>query len=598
MSLTFVSSFINYYHTPLEKSTVERRLKEIDKLFKMNIPIVVYTSTDLLATLCEYVAEHYKNNQIIHILSIKEGFIESTFAILMEKNRDLKLPDVRLVPKDTIEYMLYLNSKIGFMNEVSKLNPFHSKYFAWVDFNIGSMWKDFKKVSCFLTHLHRHGLQTVLKLPVTETCSEQEIILEKNELFIPICWKKETLPTASFYNKVCWRFCTNFFIGTKNSIDNLYDLYNEHFEPFLKTFNTMVWDMNFFAYLEQEKGWAPITYKANHDDTIVLNFPVFAMSERLLDFQHKKQRVQIREYTFPPHAEFSPSSSSCVEWRNKENPDDPSRYIMNTRYVNYKYLPSGHCSHTKHICTVNKCAFLDSSMNVIGFTDIKEDYLTMGLPIPDPKETFQGIEDIRLFEMGGSIKFTATTVNFSGCARSRIVVGDYDVDTFSLKNVNVIASPTNAFKEKNWIPVSGGGSRFIYSWCPFQIGEVDASFNLHIKSRPELDNIKFPFKEEIRGSSNLVYDENDMNFVAVVHMSVENTLPKQYYHMLVWLDEATLLPMKFSKLFHFQQYGIEFCLCLQLINDHFTFWVSRQDRDPLCITVQKENFLNTFSFET
>ena len=88
---------------------------------------------------------------------------------------------------------------------------------------------------------------------------------------------------------------------------------------------------------------------------------------------------------------------------------------------------------------------------------------------------------------------------------------------------------------------------------------------------------------DIRGSSTPVWTQS--GYICVVHFSVEHTLPKQYYHMLVLLDLDTYYPKAHTKIFHFFEYGIEFCLSMLIVDHQYKFWISRQDRDPVCIDV-------------
>ena len=576
MTLTIVTSFLNYYQMPLEESTVMLRLQKIHVLLKMKIPIVVYVSPDCLEPLKRYIGKWFSNQNHIKLVPLAKHIYDSSYAFLIAKNITLNLPKNRLPPKDTIEYMCYLHSKIGFLQQVSTLNPFRSKHFAWMDYDIGSMWNDSSKNTMFLQHIAKHGIKRVTHMPPTEF-SPSLPVLSANEIIIPTCWDKCDFQIEQFCDNVCWRFCTNFFIGTSVAIQHLYYLYTECYEIFLTKHNTMVWDMNFFAYLEKEKNWKPITYKANHDDSMIQNFPIFTMATFLDGKKH--------EYRFPKEDAFLPSSLSCVEHNGKKH--------LNVRYVNYEYLPSGHCKKCDYVCTVNKYTTLNDDYTVTTeCQDLKEDVETTGLQEPDPEEMFQGIEDIRLYTYMNSLKFSATTVNFSGCARSRIVYGDYNIYNHSLKNVKVIPSPKDAFKEKNWIPFvpikEPYRNYFIYSWTPFCIGEVNERGTLDMI---HIQNVRYPFKEEIRGSSNVVYDNGE--YVALVHISIEETLPKQYYHMLVWLDEDTYCPKRMSKLFCFEKYGVEFCLSMMIEKNEYMFLFSSEDRNPSCMKIERSILDNT-----
>lgn len=586
MTITFVTSVVNYYHMPLNESTVLLRLKRMDPLLKMSIPIVIYITQDCSETVEYYINKYYSSRiNTVKLVMLSKTLFESSYAFLLSNGLNLKLPKHRLIPKDTIEYMCYLHSKIGFIHQIANINPFQTSHFAWIDHDISSMWKDSNKNKRMLENISKTGLKTILKLPPTESSNGREIKPE-DEFFIPTGNESYKLHIEDYCNQVVWRFLPNFFIGTTKSIQHLYKLYNDNYRVFLSDNETMIWDMNFLAFLEQEKEWNPITYHANHDDSIIQNFPVFALSRNLTI----SDRIV---YKFPEMIEFNPSSITFMEHYREEI--GTIERILNVRYVNYIYLPSGHCNTFDHVCSLNKMVYLDEDYNVVkksGIFDLKEDAETMGVEEPDPNETFQGIEDVRLYKHNNKMRFIATTVNFSGCARSRIVYGDYDIDNnVSFRNVKVIPSPNNSFKEKNWIPFvpvkEPSRQYFIYSWTPFRIGELNSMGELNINREYK---VFFPFKEEIRGSSNAVYVNGE--YVLVLHLSVENTLPKQYYHMLVWLDGQNYYPTRISRLFNFEDYGVEFCLSMNVLGDKYAFFISKKDRDPACVFVKRSSLDN------
>jgi hypothetical protein len=617
--LTLVTSFLNYYHTPLHERTIELRLSRMVCLFEWKIPIVVYVSPDLVGPFETYIKSHYSSNTHIRMVPLQRPLFESSYAYLIAKEMKLTLPEKRHHAKDTLEYMCYTHSKIGFIHHVSRLNPFETTHFAWIDYDISTMWKSPMRQMRYLQYISQHGIQSLSQLPPTEHAIGRHIKPE-HELYVPVCREKpdDSIGPISIEDKICkevyWRFCTNFFLGTSTSIKYLYQLYTEHYEHFLSQYETMVWDMNFWAYLEQETDWQPISYKANHDDRIIQEFPLYALANPIqrrgtscmlypLGALYKESHLD--------HSPYYPSSSSCIV--------DPisKRTILNMRYVNYYYLPSGHCTHGVPIQTFNRMYVLDPYTKELNLQYrgiiVDETAETMGLPEPDPKETFQGVEDIRLFQYGNTLKFLATTVNHSGCACARMVYGDYvliDVPPESptqppiqqtnqdvrLQNVRVLEPPDSLStkREKNWIPFVSQKEPdklyFIYQWAsPFQMGVLIEESRLQIRYTYP---VSFPMQEEIRGSSNLVLDPHMGKYVALVHISVENTLPKQYYHMLVWLDPITYRPCAHSKLIYFWKFGVEFCLNMEIKDEggQYGFWFSTMDRDPRYVSIDRTFF--------
>lgn len=627
--LTIVTSMINYYHTPLHRNTLAIRFARMKPLLESGISIVVYVSPDLIGPFDTFIRTEMVDSSHIRMVPLQKPIYESSYAYLIAKQMKLELPNTRHIPKDTYEFICFTHSKIGFIHHVSTLNPFNTPHFAWIDCDITCMWKNTQKQIRFLQHIAKHGLTKQTQLPATETAAGR-VLDPADEIYVPVCAEKSErrLDTAQdICDRVCWRYCTNFFVGTHASIQNLYRLYTESYEPFLEEYKTVVWDMNFWVYLEQEKNWNPITYMANHDDRIVQNFPLFALAEKMKGQTYLYPMIPLTKTTpiDPGDTEpYYPSSGSMI---TRPHPmTNKTEHLLNMRYVNYFYLPSGHCTHGRPIQSLNKlynltynnghCDEVNPIWPLVSNTpprSVNEDAETMGLPMPNSGELFQGIEDIRLFMYKGELKFFATSVNYSGCGIARIVCGDYVIEygeneqirEVSLKHVGVIQSPGRndpgrIQKEKNWIPFVPENNPnqlyVIYRWANpmFEMGslELDKVNNIYSYKTRYTYPITFPYQEEIRGSSNIVYDDVMKMYVALVHLSVEDTLPKQYYHMLVWLDPSTYAPRKYSKLMYFWKLGVEFCLSwnYEKTDRRFTCWFSCMDRDPRMISVDRTFF--------
>ena len=555
MSFTIVTSYVNFYRTPIANHGP--RLKQLQKLIDIGLPIVIFVTSDTKHVFSAVNPKH------VHLVILPDTFFQTSFMYSIAERR--RLPKRRLEPKDTFDYMCYQHSKVEFMFQATAQNFFRTEFFAWCDYD---MMKNFN-VSKTLKHIYTNGLVV-------------QNDLKHYQIYFPGCWDFRLLSIeAEICDQICWRFCGGFFLGTLESIVHLHTMYLAHFDTFLQTYQTMVWDVNFWAYLEQEKGWNPIVYKANHDASLVDNFPLAGYAHKLM-----LQKDKCIEYIYPKINNSIPSSSSYIHWKEDQ-------HILNTRYVNYRYLPSGHCvlQPDKKVCTTNVMAWLTPSMTVDIFKGFHEMEIADSpeLPVPDPNEQFQGVEDIRLYQHNDALKFIATSVNYSGCASSRMIYGDYDIESFQLKNVKVLRHADNK-KEKNWIPFKSKSEPdkeyFVYSWNPvFQIGDVSGNSLEITHSYPT--TVLFPYKQMIKGSSNIVYDSYTKSYVAVVHICEEMSLPKEYYHMLVWLDVETYRPTSYSKLFYFDVRGPEFCLSMKTTKDQYIFWISRLDRDPLTVFVNR-----------
>jgi len=500
-----------------------------------------------------------------------------------------KLPENRFPPKDTFDFMCYSHTKVEFLRQACEINPFKTDSYAWVDYDIANMFQDKPTTMDFLRMISRTPIAN-RQIPPTEHELAKKIDPD-HQVYIPGCW--ETHISNEYIDSINWRFCGCFMLAGTKAIQYLWSLYETHFVEFLRTYNTMVWDINFLAWLEHHKHWKPLWYKADHNDTIV-RIPPYVYSETLSLFVS-----DVVNYDYPQIDNFSPSSASfaIIPYKNR------NVKVLNTRYVNYEYLPSGHCNihdPERNVHTCNVLCFLDHDFHVdetFGFQKIDENEQKMNLKKVNDQQMFHGIEDIRLYWSYESnrFEFVATTVNYSACGKNRMMVGNYNLDTCSLEKCVMVDPPHDTPREKNWIPfVSKKEPKrqfYIYKWSGvFQIGEhvnyLDPDENWdQLKITHQCKITKAPIFQyfDIRGSSNPVWTSK--GYICLVHFSVENTLPKQYYHMLVLLDLETYFPKAHTKIFHFFDYGIEFCLSMILVNNQYKFWISRQDRDPVCIDV-------------
>lgn len=245
MSFTLVTSYVNYYRTPIENHGY--RLKQLQKLVDIGIPMILFITPDMK----EAFEKGIIINSSMQVIELEKPFLELTFPFFQKTGT--KLPKHRFVPKDTFDYMCYLHSKIQFMHEAANCNPFQTDFFAWCDYDCMKRWDATQS----LTNIFTHGLQA------------------RNHIYFPGCWDSKTPENIQYYcDQICWRFCGVFFLGSSEAIHHLHHLYVLYFDTFVKETETMVWDVNFWAYLEQEKDWSPIVYKANHDVSLIRNFPL------------------------------------------------------------------------------------------------------------------------------------------------------------------------------------------------------------------------------------------------------------------------------------------------------------------------------------
>jgi len=427
-------------------------------------------------------------------------------------NGHLDLPAIRNYEKDTRDFLILQNSKTELMADA--ISKFDAEHYAWIDFSIVSLLKNPRSLQ-FLRELQPIG----------------------KFLAMPGCTSK----CAPDFNHIQWRFCGAFFVGDKESI---LEFHAKH-----TPMPQLTWEVNFWVFLEAE-GWQPNWYCGNHDDSI------FYLSA---DYYTTKLTTITRRYNYMNIPGYIPSSASHLFYNNQ--------HILNTRYVNYWLQPDGSYIIPEGVIrNKNVASILDASLNPMTFKEMEEPELIDYLAVARYKSV--GLEDIRLYEHNGVMRFIATSINYSESGVNRMVIGNYAFGNYS--DCVVIESKRC---EKNWVYIPtdllrkwirDDAEHFIYSWSPITIIKIVGN-----KFEPVLKIEGGDHR--VKGSTSFV--KGPRGYEAVVHFSEEHT-PRHYYHMMV--DEN----FKFSKPFYFENLGIEFCIGF-MITDKYYFWISQMDRDPL-----------------
>jgi hypothetical protein len=562
-NVTFVTSYLKIYDTDYDETkTFEKRLDFFMKIVELDINICLFISSEY-KDIFELISTKHKNLIIIDILSI--GDLEFT-KIGNKNSKLLVLPERRSHIKDIHNYMFLMNSKIEFIKKTIDVNPFNNEYFCWFDFSLPYV---FKNIENSLLKMQKYSVSNFISTPF---------------IAMPGCLTYKVGNPDVLKGSICWRFCGGFFIGDKKSLLSFYDVSIYHFENFLILTKNLVWEVNYWAWLEAFGHISPIWYLADHNDSII-NIP-----DQVIKFYTQiSQDCNICKYNYPDYNEndkFYPASASYIY--DKIN----NKHILNTRYVNYYYLDSWDCIFYNNIrqiktlnvksvlnkkcCEENEKSFLEPNMYDI--INIDASNLTS-----NPNSISIGLEDIRLYDDNGCIKFIATNINYIPYGKNRMIIGDYDYENNICKNLNIVNMTWDSHCEKNWAPLPSyfnNNKLFIYKWSPYSVGFVNSknNFELHIEKKYENEMVN-----KFRGSTPFI-DYNEAYYVGLVHYSVTN-IPPVYYNSLVLLDKNTNLPVYYSDPFKFSNYPIEFCIGFTIEGPTYTFWVSQMDREPICCNV-------------
>lgn len=504
------------------------------------------------------------------------------------------LPNNRNMEKDTLEYMVYMHSRHEIIEDAISDNPWDSTHFAWIDFNAPRLFS--KKQESF------DRMQEIAKYPFPLDTS-----------YFAGCWSKLDDAAASrIADSIHWRFCGAFFLGDIKSFIQFAELYRSHFPRFLKETGVFCWEVNFWAWLEHRVAeWQPTWYRGDHNDNMLNVFSGVSADTYATPLQTATDCLK-KEYAYPNIETFYPGSASYLEHLGK--------HYLNTRFVNYWMYPNGYYRFQNQDLVIENRNYLSeldpTNLEPLDFREMCERtiYGKDGEPLVPPKRDKRsfsvGLEDIRLFHgSNGRVRFIATNVEYSPVAKNRMILGTYDLDTCTYRDCQMVVPPDpNSWCEKNWIPVlfrdtenGGEEERFIYKWSPMEIGRVDPDTNqLQIVLRHEVRPWIFsrlrgstPFVDcpldalpKELGSKELL--RGDEYLVGLAHFSEEHS-PRHYYHLLILLEKSSLKPVRYSRVFYFEKLSIEFCVGMttRMVDGlwQYVFWVSRFDRDPICIEV-------------
>lgn len=247
---TFVTAYLKVYDQEYDISrTFENRLKYFMLLLDVGINICIFIEP-YLKDKFNQLENNYKNLNIIQIISINELELYK----IGEQNPELcNLPDNRNKAKDTKNYMFLMLAKLEFLKKAIDINPYNSDYFCWFDFSLPYIFKDMNN--------------TLLKIKnISNTTFKDDFI------YIPGCWKSKVNNLSYLTNNIVWRFCGGFLIGDKKSLNHFYMISHDYFFTFLNQTHKLVWEVNYWAWLENEGLISPLWYLADHNDSIV-NIP-------------------------------------------------------------------------------------------------------------------------------------------------------------------------------------------------------------------------------------------------------------------------------------------------------------------------------------
>lgn len=249
-NITFVTAIYDIYNEKEfdARKTKENRIARFEEIASTGINIVLFCCSKY-HQLLQSTLTKYSNVKLLDVINLSDTLIyKLSETYEKETNKKLDLPMARHSIKDSREYMILMNSKIEFMKRAIDINIWNSNLFFWFDFSI--------------SYLFQNKNSTLNKLI---NLSSEEF---ENKVYIPGCWE----PNYNDYiNNLNWRYAGSVFFGKKETLLSFYNLSINLFPHFLKKYNKLIWEVNYWFWLELNYKFQPKWYLVNHDDTLITN---------------------------------------------------------------------------------------------------------------------------------------------------------------------------------------------------------------------------------------------------------------------------------------------------------------------------------------
>jgi len=263
-------------------------------------------------------------------------------------------------------------------------------------------------------------------------------------------------------------------------------------------------------------------------------------------------------------------------------------YIVNIRNVNYALSPNGGFnSIAGYNNTINSYIKYDNNFNVLEYKVFNDSSLGQNYT--------NGLEDIRLYKDGETLKFIATKCYtwHQKLVDISMVNGNYDIGKPELeyKRLNPLAKPYFVYEqlnicEKNWVPFTHNGeTKFVYEWNPIKVGHLDKEGRNLI-----IDRIT-PGLWGARGSTAGYIVGDEIWFIVHV-VDYQGGQKRKYYHRLVILDYETLKLKRKSHLFNFEGHDYEYCLGMIVEDNRIIITHNTQEANSYIKIYNKEKFLH------
>ena len=209
---------------------IYKYIQHFHELAESGIPLGVFLD-ERLRDHVEIIVGRFANVQILEYVAVDKSFLPAT----------PELPTTRNEKKDTAEYLAIQLMKLNLCARIA--SRLYVPWIAWIDFGIFHMFRDKDAVKKFL-----------LSYVPPDRC---------DKILNPGCW---SAGSYKLWDSIAWRFCGSLLIGRREVWQPAYELQQK---KVLDGLPRLTWEVNYWALMEEAFEW----YKADHNDTIILNLP-------------------------------------------------------------------------------------------------------------------------------------------------------------------------------------------------------------------------------------------------------------------------------------------------------------------------------------
>jgi tetratricopeptide (TPR) repeat protein len=257
--------------------------------------------------------------------------------------------------------------------------------------------------------------------------------------------------------------------------------------------------------------------------------------------------------------------------------------IINTRFVNYRIDGNGNYINRENIITKN----IISVVNLESFQIKSEFELKYDSSIDN---LYVGLEDIRLFSLNDKLYYNANR----GIGQSLIKIENGMIDLQEKTTVNnklLTFNELNNQIEKNWVLFESKMNKIkcVYNWFPLIIGDIENDKFIKIHEQTGLPH----FFKYIRGSTNGQIIDNEIWFICHI---VNYESRRNYYHILIVLDNQTFQVKKYTPIFKFESEPVEYTLGFVEINTDLLIGYSVLDKETKYMNISKDWFKSQFIY--